>query len=276
MTELGKRIRLERIINRKSGKAIFVPMDHGLTIGTVSGLENMPLIINKIANGGANGVILHAGIALAGHRGSAQLQGNEQDIGLIIHLSGSTTLSPHSNRKVLVCSVEEALRLGADAVSIHINIGAEEEPEMLQQMGEISQKCRYWGMPLLAMMYPRGPNIKNPNDPSVVNIAARAGAELGADIVKTVYTGDIDSFKQICKGCPVPVVIAGGPKMNTKREFLQMVWEANQAGSMGVAVGRNIFQDPDPTALLQTMAKIIHQNYSVEEAIKATNIKDVD
>jgi fructose-bisphosphate aldolase/2-amino-3,7-dideoxy-D-threo-hept-6-ulosonate synthase len=273
MTELGKRIRLERIVNRKSGKTILVPMDHGLTIGTVAGLENIPLIINKIANGGANGVVLHSGIALAGHRGSAQLKGNELDIGLIIHLNGSTTLSPHTNRKVMVCSVEEALRLGADAVSLHINIGAEEEPEMLEQMGNVTQKCRYWGMPLIAMMYPRGPNIKNPNDPTVVNIAARAGAELGADIVKTIYTGDIDSFATIVKGCPVPIVIAGGPKMDTKRELLQMVWEAMQAGCMGVAIGRNIFQDPDPTLLLRTMAKIIHENFTVDEAIKATHLK---
>ena len=144
---------------------------------------------------------------------------------------------------------------------------------MLMQMGEVAQKCRYWGMPLVAMMYPRGPNIKNPNDPGVVNIAARAGAELGADLVKTVYTGDIDSFKSIVKGCPVPIIIAGGPKMNTKRELLQMVWEAMEAGATGIAIGRNIFQDPDPTALLQTVAKIIHENFSVDEAIKATNLK---
>jgi fructose-bisphosphate aldolase/2-amino-3,7-dideoxy-D-threo-hept-6-ulosonate synthase len=273
MTDLGKRIRMERIINRKTGKTILVPMDHGLTIGTVQGLENMPLAINRIANGGANGVILHAGIALAGHRGSAQIKENDRDIGLIVHVSGSTTLSPHSNRKVLVCSVEEALRLGADAVSIHINIGAEEEPEMLEQMGKVAQQCRYWGMPLIAMMYPRGPNIKNPNDPMVVNIAARAGAELGADIVKTVYTGNVDTFREICKGCPVPIIIAGGPKMETKKELLQMVYEANLAGSMGVAIGRNVFQDSDPSLLIQTMAKIIHENMTVEDAIKATNLK---
>lgn len=274
MTSLGKRIRIERLINRKSRKSIIVPMDHGLTIGTVAGLENMPYIISRIVVGGANGVIIHAGIAEAGHRGSSASVSSEKDIGLIIHLSGSTTLSPHSNRKVLVCSVEEAIRLGADAVSIHINIGSEEEPEMLMQMGEISQKCRYWGMPLVAMMYPRGPNIKNPNDPSVVNVAARAGAELGADIVKTVYTGNIDTFRTITKGCPVPVIIAGGPKMDTKTELLTMVYDAVvQGGAMGVAIGRNVFQDPDPAQLLQTMGKIVHENFTVEEAVKAIGLK---
>ena len=271
---LGKKIRMERILNRKSRRSIIVPMDHGLTIGTVSGLENMPQTINKIANGGANAVIVHAGIAEAGHRGSSEMQNNNQDIGLIVHLSGSTTLSPQSNRKVLVCSVEESLRLGADAVSIHINIGAEEEPEMLIQMGDTAAKCRHWGMPLIAMMYPRGPNITDPSDPRVVNIAARAGAEMGADLVKTVYTGDIDSFKEITKGCPVPIIIAGGPKMDTKEELLTMVYDAVvEGGAMGIGIGRNVFQDPDPTVLLQTLAKIIHEDFTVQEAIKATGIK---
>jgi fructose-bisphosphate aldolase/2-amino-3,7-dideoxy-D-threo-hept-6-ulosonate synthase len=258
---------MERIVNRITKKTLIVPLDHGLTIGTVEGLENMPLLINKIANGGANAVIEHAGIAEAGHRGTANLPENKNDIGLIIHLNGSTSLSPQTNRKVMVCSVEEALRLGADAVSIHINIGAQDEPDMLHDMGEVSQKCRFWGIPLLAMMYPRGPNIKNPNDPEMVNIAARAGAELGADIVKTLYTGDIDSFKKIIQGVPVPVIIAGGPKMDTKQALLQMVYDACvESGAMGAAIGRNVFQDPDPTTLLIAMAKIIHENYTVEEA----------
>ncbi len=274
MTSLGKRIRMERIMNRKTNRTIIIPMDHGLTIGTVSGLGNMPQIINQIAKGGANAVILHAGIAETGHRGSSQQQENEADIGLIVHLSGSTSLSPQSNSKVLVCSVEEAIRLGADAVSIHINIGAENEPDMLSQMGKIAQKCRYWGMPLVAMMYPRGPKIKDSMDPEAVNIAARAGAEMGADIVKTVYTGDIDSFKKITSGCPVPVIIAGGPKLDTKKDLLQMVYDAVVlGGASGVAMGRNVFQAEDPSLLIKTLGKIIHEELTVEEAIKETNIQ---
>ncbi len=265
---------MERIINRITKKTLIVPLDHGLTIGTIEGLEDMPLLINKIANGGANAVIEHAGIAEAGHRGSVDFPENKNDIGLIIHLNGSTSLSPQTNRKVMVCSVEEAIRMGADAVSIHINIGAQDEPEMLQEMGKTAMKCRNWGMPLLAMMYPRGPGIKDPNDPAVVNIAARAGAELGADIVKTVYTGDIDSFKKIVMGVPVPVVIAEGPKMDTKTQLLQMIYDACvEAGAMGAAIGRNVFQDPDPTSLLIAMAKIIHENYTVEEAANFAGIE---
>ncbi|MBN2153341.1 MAG: fructose-bisphosphate aldolase, partial [Candidatus Lokiarchaeota archaeon] len=160
----------------------------------------------------------------------------------------------------------------ADAVSIHINIGDTDEPEMLQEMGDISSMCRFWGMPLVAMMYPRGPNIKIEHDPEVVNIAARVGAELGADIVKTNYTGNVDSFKEIVKGTPAPVIIAGGPKMNTVRDILTMVHEAViEAGAVGVAMGRNVWQSDDPTRMVQALSKIINENWTVDETLKEFN-----
>ena len=96
-------------------------------------------------------------------------------------------------------SVEDAIRLGADGISVHINIGAKEEPEMLQKLGIISDKCNEWNVPLIAMMYPRGENIKDPFSVDIVSHVARIGAEAGADIVKTVYTGDTESFKKVVK-----------------------------------------------------------------------------
>lgn len=272
MNNLGKAIRFERIIDRKSGNTVIIPMDHGLTVGSIKGLEDMPKMVDSVALGGANAVIEHAGIVAAGHRGSAKFQGSGLDIGLIIHLSGSTSLSPTPNHKVLVCSVEEAIRMGADAVSIHINIGDETEPDMISQMGKVAEDCRYWGMPLIAMMYPRGPKIKSEHDPNAVNIVARAGAELGADIVKTVYTGDIDTFKPIVKGCPVPVIIAGGPKMNTTRDVLTMIFDAMQAGARGVAMGRNVFQADNPTLMVKAISMIVHKKMTVEEVLKETKL----
>jgi fructose-bisphosphate aldolase/2-amino-3,7-dideoxy-D-threo-hept-6-ulosonate synthase len=260
---LGKSIRIERIFDRKSKRTLIVPMDHGLTMGTILGLEDLALIVDKVALGGANAVLMHSGMVGAGHRQYGK------DIGLIIHLSGATSLSPDPNRKVLVCSVERALKMGADGVSIHINIGADDEPEMLQDAHKVVEDSREWGVPLIAMMYPRGRKITDENEPSVVNIAVRAGAELGADIVKTNYTGDIDSFKEIVKGVKhVPVIIAGGPKMETIPELLQMVNDSIEAGGSGVAFGRNIFQSEDPTKLVQAISKILHENYSVEEVLK--------
>lgn len=265
---MGKAIRLERLINRQSKKTIIIPMDHGVSIGTVKGLEDMPGTVNKVAEGGANAVLLHAGIAAAGHRASSGVH-SAKDIGLIIHLSASTTLSPYPNRKVIVCTVEDAVRMGADGVSIHINIGAEDEPQMLEEMGSIARQCRYWGMPLLAMMYPRGPSIKDEHEPEVVNIAARVGAELGADIVKTNYTGNVDTFKEIVHGCPAPVIIAGGPKVNTMMDLFTMVHEAViDAGAMGVAMGRNIWQAENPTKMVAAISKVVNDKWTPGEVCK--------
>jgi fructose-bisphosphate aldolase/2-amino-3,7-dideoxy-D-threo-hept-6-ulosonate synthase len=115
---------------------------------------------------------MHKGIVAQGHRG----YGN--DLGLIIHLSASTSLSPDPNNKVTVTSVEKAIQLGADAVSVHVNIGSETEPQMLQELGQISEICSQWGIPLLAMMYPRGQKITSETDVNMVKHAARVGSEL--------------------------------------------------------------------------------------------------
>ena len=258
---VGKRIRLERIINRETGNTVIVPMDHGVSLGPIEGLTDMPKIINAVAEGGANAVVLHKGIVPIGHRGYGK------DIGLIIHLSGSTSLSPDPNEKVLVCTVEEAIKLGADAVSVHVNIGSKTEAEQLKKLGMISKICMEWGMPLLAMMYPRGENI-NQYDEKAVALAARVGAELGADIVKTNFTGSVESFKRVVEGCPVPVVVAGGPKMKNEADLLKMVEMAMDAGARGVAIGRNIFQAENPTKMTKAIAMIVHENASAEEALE--------
>jgi fructose-bisphosphate aldolase/2-amino-3,7-dideoxy-D-threo-hept-6-ulosonate synthase len=262
MSQIGKNVRMERIINRKTRKLIIVPMDHGVSSGPIRGLLDMPKIIDKVAEGGANAVLLHKGIVKTGHRGYGR------DIGLILHLSASTSLAPDPNNKVLVTTVEEAIKLGADAVSVHINVGAEDEADMLEQLGWIAKECADWGMPLLAMMYPRGKKIESEHDVEVVKLAARAGAELGADIIKTNYTGDPDSFKEVTEGCPVPVVIAGGPKMSTTRDVLEMVRDSIEAGGIGTSIGRNVFQAEDPTKMVRAFTKIIHDGASVDEAMK--------
>lgn len=249
-------------MNRETRRTIIVPMDHGVTLGPIPGLLDMADMVNKVAEGGANAVLGHIGLPLYGHRKYGR------DIGLILHLMGSSVLSPDPNNKVMVMTVEEALVIGADAVSVHINIGAESDPEMLKVLGDVSRQCIRWGMPLVAMMYPRGKKVKSEYDVEAVKLASRIGSELGADIVKTNYTGDIDSFREVVEGCPAPIVIAGGPKAETQQEVLQMVWEAIQAGSAGVSIGRNIFQAPNPTKMVRAIYRIVHEGWEVAEARK--------
>ncbi len=257
---IGKKIRLERIIDRNSGRTVIVPMDHGVTVGPIAGLEDMRNTVSKIVAGGANAILMHKGIVRAGHRGAGR------DVGLIIHLSGSTSLSPDPNAKELVCTVEEAIKLGADAVSVHINLGADTDKEMLYQLGYISERCLEWQMPLVAMMYTRGAKIKNEFDVANVKHAARVGAELGADIVKVPYTGSVESFKEVTAGCPVPVVIAGGPKMTSDEDIFKMVEDALKAGAAGLSIGRNAFQHKTPEKIVAALCKMVHKNASVEDA----------
>jgi DhnA family fructose-bisphosphate aldolase class Ia len=154
--------------------------------------------------------------------------------------------------------VEEAIRRGADGVSIHVNLGAEDERSMLHDLGTAGRIAMEWGMPLLAMMYTRGPHVKNEYDVKLVKHAARVGAELGADIVKVVYTGSVESFREVVEGCFVPVVIAGGEKMGNDEDIVEMVRGAMAAGAAGISIGRNVFQHKDPEKIVQTLSRIVH------------------
>ncbi|MDH4180152.1 MAG: 2-amino-3,7-dideoxy-D-threo-hept-6-ulosonate synthase [Armatimonadota bacterium] len=259
---IGKQIRIERIINRTTGRIVVVPMDHGTTIGPIPGLEDMRETVTKVVNGGANAILMHKGMVQAGHRGGGR------DVGLVVHLSAGTSLSPDPNAKVPVCTVEEAIKLGADAVSIHVNVGAETDADMLRDFGEVSQSCMIWGMPLLAMVYTRGPKIESEYDVKYVKHAARLGAELGADIVKVNYTGSPESFRDVIAGCPVPVVIAGGEKVETDEELLRMVAGSLEAGGAGASIGRNAFQHADPEGMVRAISMVVHEGASVEESAK--------
>jgi class I fructose-bisphosphate aldolase len=267
---IGKMIRLERILSRETGRTVIVPMDHGVTVGPIDGLIDVKTSVNAVAMGGANAIVIHKGLVTSGHRRRGR------DVGLIVHLSASTNLSPFPNAKTLVCTVEEAIKLGADAISIHINIGDGTEREMLADFGQVSREARDWGMPLLAMIYPRGEKIKDEYEPRVIKHAARLGAEIGADIVKVSYTGAVDSFREVVSGCPVPVVIAGGPKMNSEREILEMVKGSVEAGGAGVSIGRNVFQHRNPTRMVGAISLLVHENSTVEEALAFLETQEVE
>lgn len=267
---IGKQIRMERIIDRNTSRTVIVPMDHGVSSGPIYGITDLRDAIEQVVRGGANAIVEHKGMVGAGHRRSGK------DVGLIIHLSASTSLSPYPNTKTLVCTVEEALRLGADAVSIHVNIGDEMERQMLSDFGMVSSRAREWGIPLLAMIYPRGEKIANEYDPGVLKHAARLGAELGADIVKISYSGSVESFREVIAGCRVPVVIAGGEKMESDKQILETVRGSIDAGGSGVSIGRNIFQHQDPTRMVGAISMIVHEEATVEQASAFLSSQSLD
>jgi class I fructose-bisphosphate aldolase len=248
---------IEKII--KNGKTVIIPMDHGISCGPMAGLENMQEIVDKVAKGGADAIVVHKGIAK-----HVEVKG----LGLIIHLSASTDLGD-SLRKVLVGTVEEAVSYGADAVSVHVNIGAPTESEMLKDLGKVSGECAKLGVPLLAMMYHRGHDVKDPKDTKNIAHVARVGYELGADIIKCPFT---ENFSKVTSCVDVPVVIAGGAKSGKAEDILLQIKECMEQGGAGVSIGRNAFQADDPEKMVKAIREIVHGNKSVEDALKVVNV----
>ncbi len=255
--EKGRKIRLNRISDVESGNILMVPMDHGVTMGPIDGLRDIGSTVESVENGGGDSVLLHKGMI-------DEVCGLGLDVGLIVHLNGATSVGPDPNYKVLVADVKEAIRVGGDAVSFHINIGCETEPDQLKELGEVSGLCGEFGLPLVAMTYVRGPDIEVNKD--TVSHAARIGAELGADIVKAPYIRD--GFEEVTEGCPVPIVIAGGPRAETEKEILTDIKNAMDEGARGVSVGRNIFQHENIESMTSAVSKIVHNNGSVDEAMQ--------
>lgn len=258
----GLTIRMHRLCHAPTGRLLVVPMDHGVTVGPSGGLDDLDERIAQADRGGATAVVLHKGEAA---RFAAVAPSR---VALIVHISASVQQAEDSNRKVLVGSVEEVLRLGADAVSVHVNVGCETTPEMLSDTGRVAADCRRWGVPLLVMVYPRGPKVADPFEPGLVAHCARLAEELGADIVKTNYTGSPDTFRQVVRACSVPVITAGGPPAKTATGPLESAAGTIAAGGAGVACGRNVFGAKDPEAMTRALADVLFEGASPEDAAR--------
>lgn len=260
MTSLGKRLRLRRLLG-PDGRGVVVPMDHGVSEGPLRGLERPAETAEAVVRGGADSLILHKGLVrtVAPALGAA---------GYWLHVSASTALNPDPNDKRLVASVREALRLGAEGVSIHVNVGSPEESRMVEDLGRVAGECDEHGIPLLAMMYPRGHDIRDPHDLELVKKVARLGYELGADALKVPYTGSPDTFREVTRGVDVPVLISGGPKAERDEDFLRMVAGSIEGGGAGVSVGRNLWQHRDPAAVTRAVHRIVHDRVRVADALQ--------
>lgn len=261
MTHPGIGLRLRRIA--PAGRAVVLPMDHGVSSGPLRGLEQPAATVDRARRGGATAVVVHKGLIPA-------ITTALGDMGLILHLSASTSLNPDTNDKRLVATVEEGVKLGADGISVHVNVGADTESRMVEDLGATARACQAYGMPLLAMMYPRGPDIEDPHDVDLVKHVARLGAELGADLIKCPYTGTPETFQEVVDTCPVPVVISGGPKMGSPQELLEMVEGALRAGAAGVSIGRNAFQAKDPVATIRAMRQLVVEGENLENVLETT------
>ncbi|MFB6224070.1 MAG: 2-amino-3,7-dideoxy-D-threo-hept-6-ulosonate synthase [Haloarcula sp.] len=260
----GKRARLERI--GTDDTYVIVPMDHGITMGAVKGLKDIESTIDAVTSGGADAVLTQRGIADRVHP-------NKNDAGYITHLNGSTTIGPDERDKRTTGTVTDAIRAGADAVSFHINVGSQYEPEQIEELSELTTEASQYGLPVLAMAYARGPDIDSENEDynQSVGHAVRLAEELGADIVKTGYTGDAETFQHVVESTSLPVVIAGGSK-GTDEETVEMVRGTMDAGASGVSMGRSIFQHDEPEKIARAVSAVVHDDASTEEALREAEL----
>lgn len=249
---IGNLRKAARLFHPESKRTILLPLDHGLSEGNIPGLEDLGSLLRGLNHLPLQGVILHKGMVMA-HAAEIRL-----DQSLIVHLSAGTKHGLPSYNKALVCSVQEALRLGADMVSMHINIGNDLEDRMLSDLGACVEEAHQLGLPLLAMIYARGGQIVNETDPSLVAHSIRIGAELGADVIKVPYSGHQQSFARAIAACHAPVLMSGGPRNGEFKPFLRTVREALDAGAAGVCIGRNIFQQDNPAKALEEVCALVH------------------
>lgn len=259
--DTGTAARLERV--GTGGRYVIIPMDHGITLGAVTGLKDIESTIDAITRGGADAVLTQTGIAPRVHP-------HKNGAGFIAHLNGSTVVGPDTNDKRTTGSVKDAIRAGADAVSFHINVGSDHEPEQIEELADLTTAAADYGLPVLAMTYARGPGVDE-SDPEALGHAVRLGEELGADIVKTAYSGDSESFEHVCESTRLPVVIAGG-EPESDLASLEAVRGAMDAGAAGVSMGRTVFQHEDPEAMTRAVRLVVHEDADAETALREAGL----
>lgn len=236
------------------GKAMYLAYDHGIEHGPLdlTGKSIDPDYILKIAaDGGYNAIVLQKGVA------EKYYSPYKNKIPLILKLNGKTKLVGGEPLSTQICSVKEAIRLGAKAVGYTVYLGSEYESEMLKEFGKIEEEAHSAGLPIIGWMYPRGKNITDDASPEITAYAARIGLELGADIVKIKYCGSAGCFQKAVEAAgKTKVVLSGGAKVN-EEDFLEVVKNAMISGAIGVAAGRNVWQDKDPLKITEKIRNIV-------------------
>ncbi|QLA16607.1 class I fructose-bisphosphate aldolase [Desulfolutivibrio sulfoxidireducens] len=249
---IGCARKLSRLFDSRSGRTVLVPLDHGVGEGVLPGIEDLPGLIGMIRDFPVQGLVLNKGAL------RAYLSEVPAAIRVAAQLSGGTRHAVPPYIRSLVCSVHEALRLGADLVAMQVNIANDLEDRMLADLGVVCDDAHGLGVPVLAVIQPKGDRIVNEMDPSLICHCIRLGAELGADMVGVPYSGDARSFSRACAASSAPVVITGGSCRPDFASFLGMVGQALEAGAAGTCVGRNVLQHHDPRQALGLLVDLVH------------------
>jgi DhnA family fructose-bisphosphate aldolase class Ia len=260
----GAKERRMRRIFRSDGKAFVVAMDHAGSMGVLPGLENPGKTLELVLAGGADAILTTYGVAT---RFAEQLGG----AGLILRADGGgTSLAKERTGMGLIYDALDALRIGADAVGVMGMPGSRFEAETLPYLSALVGQCQEWNLPVMAETLPGGfEDPANMWTPENIGFACRIGVELGADFIKTQYSGDKQSFRKIVDTTYAPIVILGGGKIKSETDLLTVVYDGLQVGAKGVAIGRNIYQHAHPDKIAKAIAAVIHDGATVKQAEKA-------
>lgn len=249
----------------KNDKSLMLAYDQGLEHGPADfNLTNVdPKHIMDIAlEGRYNAVILQSGLAEKYYHEAYR------EVPLVLKLNGKTNLTNMTPVSRQIASVDRAVKLGADAVGYTVYDGSRREPEMFQEFGRIVEQAHDYGLPVIAWMYPRGKAIKNDEASDVLAYSARIGLELGADFIKLKYNGDKEGFRWVVKNAGRARILAAGGSKANHQEFLQHSKDVLDTGASGLAVGRNIWQDPKPFGLSHALRDVVFNNKNPQEALK--------
>lgn len=244
----------------KDNKTVILAMDHGASLNVLPALNNTKEIIEKCVDAGIDAVIATYGI-------TTTYANSFSNKGIILRIDGGTSEIGSGHPMSNICSVEDAVRIGADGVICMGFPGSKYEDVSLRNLSKNVSAAYQWGMPLVAEMLPMGFEDFKQYTPKNIALACRIGAENGVDIVKTQYTGDIDSFKAVVEGCYKPVVVLGGGNTSTDADLLKTIKDSLEAGGSGVAIGRSIWRHTHPDKLCKAIVRIVHDEASVEQAL---------
>lgn len=260
----GKTVRLRRLFG--NGRSVIVPMDHSVYFGPIPGLIDPKELIRDVASTEADGILLSLPTML---RSAADLG----RLGTVARLDGThSRLGQNLHKTGCFASVEQAVAAGADCCVLNIFVGAPNEEEHLRKLGDTAEACARWGLPLMGEMIPitllenhYGRTKEKPSPEKMaedVATASRIGAEMGADVIKTNWTGTAESFRYVVETATVPVVVAGGPGGDDVPSLLRMVQECVDSGAAGVIIGRNLWQRPNRVDVLKAICRMVHQGAS--------------
>jgi DhnA family fructose-bisphosphate aldolase class Ia len=248
-----------------SKRQLVVAMDHGRALGAIAGLEDPGRVVEMVVEAGADAIMTSFGVI---KRYRDRLIGR---IPTLLRVDGGPSRYREDWLKYtewgLLHTVDDARHLGVDGLCCMVFMGGEVEVASLEITALLAGECLHDGLPLMVEALPcPSERIPDPNDAQAMADACRLGFEHGADVLKTYATGSADSFRKVVAGCPAPVLIAGGPKMDSERAVLQVVRDTLDAGGMGVVFGRNIWQSPQPAKMIKALRHLIHADGSVDEA----------